>query len=101
MNNLSLKEAAEAFTKLTDTLQECINTQDIEGAMALAEERHDTLVVLLENSEIEQIEKVAYAKAALSHVRNEHILAKLNANKHRSDFIARKLAYRAYTSKAA
>lgn len=101
MTNISLNEAVEAFTKLTATLQECIKTQDIEGAMALAEERHDALTVIFELSEIEQGEKVAFAQAALSHLRNEHLIAKSNAHQARSNFIARKSAYRAYSLKAA
>ena len=48
MIDMSLHEAIEAFTNLTETLQDCIKSQDIEGAVALARKRHDTLIDLLE-----------------------------------------------------
>ena len=41
MSSTALQEALESFAKLTDTLQECIKSHDIEGAMTLAKERHD------------------------------------------------------------
>ena len=50
MTGIALQEALESFTKLTATLQECIKYQDIEGAMALAKERHDALVNLMEDT---------------------------------------------------
>ena len=101
MIDMSLNEAIETFTNLTETLQDCIKSQDIEGAVTLARKRHDTLMDLLERSEIEQRDKMAYAKTALIHLHNEHLLAKLSAHQDRSNFIARKSAYRAYILKAA
>ena len=101
MTDMSLNEALEAFTNLTETLQSCIKSQDIEGAVTLAQKRHDTLVDLLENSDMEQGVKMACAKTAISHLQNEHLLAKSSAHQDRSNFIARKSAYRAYTLKAA
>ena len=101
MTDMSLNETLEAFKNLTETLQDCIKSRDIEGAVTLARKRHDTLVDLLENREIEQDAKIAYAKTALIHQQNEHLLVKSSAHQDRSNFIARKSAYRAYTLKAA
>jgi hypothetical protein len=101
MTDISLNETIEAFTKLTETLQDCIKSQDIEGAMTLAQKRHSSLIDLLEHSEIEQGDKTACAKTALIHLQNEHLLAKLSAHQDRTNFIARKSAYRAYILKAA
>ena len=101
MTDMPLNEAIEAFTNLTETLQDCIKSQDIECAVTLAQERHDTLIDLLECSEIEQEDRMACAKTALIHLDNEHVLAKLSAHQNRSNFIARKSAYRAYILKAA
>jgi hypothetical protein len=101
MIDMSLNEAIEAFTNLTKTLQDCIKSQDIEGAVALARKRHDTLIDLLERSKIEQGDKMACAKTALIHLHNERLVAKSSAHQDRSNFIARKSAYRAYTLKAA
>ena len=101
MTGMPLNEAIEAFTNLTETLQDCIKLQDIEGAVTLARKRHDTLIDLLERSEIEKGDRMACAKTALIHLNNEHMLAKLSAHQERSNFIARKTAYRAYTLKAA
>jgi hypothetical protein len=101
MNNLTLKEAIESFSNLTETLQECIKSQDIHGAIALATERHDTLICLLEQSDCEQHDKVACAKVAISHLQNESKLAMAGAKKGRTEFIARKSALRAYSSMAA
>ena len=101
MIDRSLKEVTEAYTKLTETLQDCIISQDTQGAVELAKERHDALVSILENSEVEQSDKVACVQTMLAHLCNEHILAKSNAHQTRSKFIARKSALRAYTLKAA
>ena len=101
MTTIPLKEAIEAFTNLTETLQECIKAQDIDGAIALAGERHDALICLLEKSDSEQNDKLTYAQFAIRHLRNEYIYAKESAHKDRSDFIARKSAIRAYALKAA
>ena len=90
-----------SFANLTEKLQECIQTQDIEGAMAIARERHDALVSLFERSGIEQGEKIECAQAALNHLRSERLLAKSKTHQDRSNFIARKSAYRAYALKAA
>jgi hypothetical protein len=101
MTDMPLNEAIEAFKNLTETLQDCIKSQDIEGAVTLARKRHDRLVDLLKHSEIEQDDKMACAKTALIHLRNEYLLAKSSAHQDRSNFIARKSAYRTYTVKAA
>ena len=101
MSSTALQEALESFTKLTDTLQECIKSHDIEGAMALAIERHDALVNLLEDANVDQTQRANCADTALEHLRKEQLLAKSNSDQNRSDFIARKSAYRAYALKAA
>jgi hypothetical protein len=101
MTGMPLNEAIEAFTNLTETLQDCIKFQDIEGAMTLARKRHDKLVDLLERSEIDQGDKMAFAKTALIHLQSERLLAKSSAHQGRSNFIARKSAFRTYTLKAA
>jgi hypothetical protein len=101
MSNLTLKDAIESFTNLTETLQKCIKSQDIDGAIALATERHHKLICLMEKSTGEQHDKVACAKVAISHLQNESKLAIAGAKKDRSEFIARKSALRAYSSMAA
>ena len=101
MSNTELQEALESFTKLTDTLQECIKSHDIEGAMALAKERHDALVSLLEDADVDQTQRAHCADTTLEHLRKEKLLTKSNSDQNRSDFIARKSAYRAYALKAA
>ena len=97
MTDIPLNEAIEAFTNLTETLQDCIKSQDIEGAVTLARKRHDRLVDFLKHSEIEQGDKMACAQTTLIHLQNEHLLAKSSAHQDRSNFIARKSAYRTYT----
>ena len=101
MTGIALQEALESFTKLTATLQECIKYQDIEGAMALAKERHDALVNLLEDANVDQTQRANCADTTLDHLRKEQLLAKSNSDQNRSDYIARKSAYRAYVLKAA
>jgi hypothetical protein len=101
MSSTALQEALETFTKLTDTLQECIKSHDIEGAMALAKERHDALVNLLEDADADHGQRANCVDKTLEHLRKEQLLAKSNADQNRSDFIARKSAYRAYVPKAA
>lgn len=101
MTNLSLNEAIESFTELTETLQACIRSQDIQGAMDIAKERHNNLISVFENSEIEHNEKLSCAVTALKHLHKEQLVAKSNVKQGRSDFIARKLAYQAYALKAA
>jgi hypothetical protein len=101
MSSIELQEALESFTKLTDTLQDCIKSHDIEGAMALAKERHDALVNLLEDANVDQTQRENCADTTLEHLRKEQLLAKSNSDQNRSDFIARKSAYRAYAPKAA
>ena len=101
MTGIALQEALESFTKLTATLQECIKYQDIEGAMALAKERHDALVNLLEDADVDQTQRAHCADTTLEHLRKEKLLTKSNSDQNRSDFIARKSAYRAYALKAA
>ena len=101
MSSAALQEALESFTKLTDTLQECIKSHDIEGAMAIAKERHDALVNLLEDGNVDQTQRANCADKTLDHLRKEQLLAKSNSDKNRSDFIARKSAYRAYALRAA
>ena len=101
MSSSALQEALEAFVKLTDTLQECIKSHDIEGAMALANERHDALVNLLDNADVDHTQRANCADTILEHLRKEQLLAKSNSDQNRSDFIARKSAYRAYALKAA
>ena len=101
MSSSALQEALESFAKLTDTLQECIKSHDIERAMALAKERHDTLVNLLEDADVDHTHRVNCADTILDHLRKEQLLAKSNSDQNRSDFIARKSAYRAYGLKAA
>jgi len=101
MSSVALQEALESFAKLTDTLQECIKYQDIERAMALAKERHDALVNLLEDADVDQTQRANCADTTLEHLRKEQLLAKSNSDQNRSDFIARKSSYRAYALKAA
>ena len=101
MSSTALQAALESFAKLTDTLQECIKSHDIVGAMALAKERHDALVNLLEDTNVDQTQRANCADATLEHLRKEQLLAKSNSDQNRSDFIARKSAYRAYSPKAA
>jgi len=101
MTSLTLSEAINAITKLTETVQECIEAQDVLGAMAIAKKRHEALIRLLEDDDMEQFDKIAFVRAALSHLRSEHLLAKSNAHQDRSNFIARKSACRAYVLKAA
>jgi len=101
MSSTALQEALESFTKLTDTLQECIKSHDIEGAMALAEERHYALVNILEDANVDQTQRANCADTTLKHLRREQLLAKSNSDQNRSDFIARRSAYRAYALKAA
>ena len=101
MTDMPLNKAIEAFTNLTETLQDCIKLQDIEGAVTLARKRHDTLIDLLEHPEMEQGDKMTCAKTALIDLKKEHLLAKLSTHQDRSNFIARKSAYRAYILKAA
>ena len=101
MSNTPLQEALESFTKLTDTLQECIKSHDIEGAMVLAKERHDALVNLLEDADVDQTQIANCVDTTLEHLRKEQLLAKSNSDQTRSDFIARKSAYRAYALMAA
>ncbi len=97
MSDISLGMAIDNFEKLTSTLQECIHSQDIHGAVDLAQKRHDTLVSLLERSTFENGEKINCAQKALDHLHDEHILAKSYAKHDRSAFVARKTAYVAYT----
>jgi hypothetical protein len=101
MSSTALQEALESFAKLTDTLQECIKSHDIKEAMALAKERHDALVNLLEDTSVDQTQRANCADRTLEHLRKEQLLAKSNSYKNRSDFIARKSAYRAYALRAA
>ena len=101
MSSSALQEALESFAKLTDTLQECIKSHDIEGAMALAKERHDALVNLMEDTKVDQSRKATCIDTTLEHLRKEQLLAKSNSDQNRSDFIARKSAYRAYALMAA
>ena len=93
MTGMSLNEAIEAFTNLTETLQDCIKFQDIEGAMTLARKRHDKLVDLLERSEIDQGDKMAFAKTALIHLKVNGCSLNRSAHQGRSNFIARKSAF--------
>ena len=101
MSGPALQEALESFAKLTDTLQECIKSHHIERAMVLAKERHDVLVNLLEDADVDQSQRANCADTTLEHLRKEQLLAKSNSDQNRSDFIARKSAYRAYALKAA
>ena len=101
MSNISLEAAIDTFKKLTMTLQECLHAQDINGAVNLAQKRHDTLVNLLERSEFENGEKISCAQAALNHLHDEHLLARSYAKHDRSAFVARKSAYAAYALNAA
>ena len=101
MSSTELQEALEAFTKLTDNLQECIKSHDIEGAIALAKERHAALVDLLEDAGVEQTQRASCVDTTLQHLRREQLLAKSNSDQNRSDFITRKSAFRAYALKAA
>ena len=101
MTNLLLNEAINAVTQLTETVQERIEAQDVHGAMALAKKRHDALISVLEYSEMDHCDKEVFARTALKHLQSEHLIAKSNAHQDRSNFNARKLAYRAYTRKAA
>ena len=101
MSGTALQEALESFAKLTDTLQECIKCHDIERAMVLAKERHDALVNLLEDADVDQTQRANCANTTLEHLCKEQLLAKSNSDKNRSDFIARKSAYLAYALKAA
>ena len=101
MSSTALQEALDSFTELTDTLQECIKSHDIEGAMTLAKERHDALVNLLEDADVDQTQRVNCIDTALEHLRKERLLAKSTSVQNRSDFITRKSAYLAYALKAA
>ena len=101
MSSSALQEALESFAKLTDTLQECIKSHNIEEAMALAKERHEALVKLLEDADLDQTQRANCANTTLEHLHKEQLLAKSNSDQNRSDFIARKSAYRAYGLKAA
>ncbi|NCW16563.1 MAG: hypothetical protein EBW38_15290 [Rhodobacteraceae bacterium] len=69
--------------------------------MALANERHDALVNLLDNADVDATQGANCADTILEHLRKEQLLAKSNSDQNRSDFIARKSAYRAYALKAA
>ena len=101
MSSSAFQEALESFAKLTDTLQECIKSHDIEEALAVAKERHDALVNLLEDADVDHTQRANCADTILEHLRREQLLAKSNSDQNRSDFIARKSAYRAYGLKAA
>ena len=101
MSSSVLQEALESFAKLTDTLQECIKSHDIEEALAVAKERHDALVNLLEDADVDQTQGANCIDTTLEHLRKEQLLAKSHLDQNRSDFIARKSAYRAYALKAA
>lgn len=101
MTGTALQKALQSFTKLTDTLQECIKSQDMEGALALAKERHDALENLLEDANVDQTQRENCVHITLEHLQKEQLLAKSNSDKNRSNFIARRSAYRAYTLKAA
>ena len=96
MSDISLESALDTFEKLTLTLQECIQSQDINGAVDLAQKRHDTLVSLLERPEFENGEKINCAQTALNHLHDEQLLAKCSAKQDRTAFVARKAAYLAY-----
>jgi|KNS5Surf_metaT_FD_contig_31_5720591_length_642_multi_6_in_0_out_0_1 hypothetical protein len=100
MTKHSIEEALDAFTRLTDTLQDCLKSQDIQRAMILAEERHDKLINLFEGSEVDQSVKMQCAKTTLDQLRAEHRLTKSKVKQDRAAFVARKAAYHAYTSKA-
>ena len=101
MSSSAFQEALESFAKLTDTLQECIKSHDIEEALAVAKERHDALVNLLEDADVDQTQGANCIDTTLEHLRKEQLLAKSHLDQNRSDFIARKSAYRAYALKAA
>ena len=101
MSSAAWQEALERFAKLTGTLQDCIKSHDVEGAMALAKERHDALVNLMEDANVDQTQRANCADTTLEHLRKEQLLAKSNSDQNRSNFIARKSAYRAYALKAA
>jgi hypothetical protein len=101
MSGTTLEEALESFTKLTDTLQKCIKSHNIDAAMALAKERHDALVNLLGDADVDQAQMANCIDLTLEHLRKEQLLAKFKSDQNRSDFIARKSAYRAYALKAA
>jgi hypothetical protein len=101
MSDISLEAAIEAFEKLTTTLQECIHSRDINGAVDLAQQRHDTLVNLFERSEFATGKKINCARTALNHVHDERLLAKSHAKHDRSAFVTRKSAYLAYALNAA
>ena len=101
MTNMLLNEAINAVTQLTETIQECIEAHDVHGAMTLARKRHDALKSVLEHSEMDHCDKVVFARTALKHLHSEHMIAKSNAHQDRSNFNARKSAYRAYIRKAA
>ena len=101
MSDISLEAAIDAFEQLTSTLQECIHSRDISGAVDLAQQRHDTLVNLLEQSEFSDGKKINCARTALNHVHDERLLAESSAKHDRSAFVARKSAYIAYALNAA
>ena len=69
--------------------------------MSLAKERHDALVNLLEDADVDQTQGANCIDTTLEHLRKEQLLAKSHLDQNRSDFIARKSAYRAYALKAA
>ena len=101
MSSSAFQEALESFAKLTDTLQECIKSHDIEEALAVAKERHDALVNLLEDADVDQTQGANCIDTTLEHLRKEQLLAKSHLDQNRSDFIARISAYRPYALKAA
>ena len=101
MSDISLEAAIEAFEQLSTSLQECIHSRDISGAVDLAQQRHDTLVNLFEQPEFAYRKKINCARTALNHVNDERLLAKSSAKHDRSAFVARKSAYLAYALRAA
>ena len=95
------KEAFELFSSLTETLQTYMKSNKIDQAINIAEERHNILVSLLENSTLRGLQRCDYATQAMECVRKEQSLASNSSSQSRSDFVSRKTAFKAYGMLAA
>jgi hypothetical protein len=95
------KEKFELFSRLTETLQTYMKSNNIEKAVKIAHERHSVLVSLLESAAIIGLARSEYAMKAMECVRSEQILAKHGTSQNRSEFVSRKSAFKAYGTYAA
>ena len=95
------EEKFALFSSLTEKLQSYMQSNKLDEAIRVAQQRHGVLVSLLENVALMGLERSDYALQAIECVRLEQGLARNSTTQNRSEFVSRKSAYKAYGMRTA